>query len=76
MGPKGVKHVLASVGDITSSVMLAKELQESQENANQQVDMMLGVMHVDPVQLIVVPGCDGDGPAARQRHHEGAGAHR
>jgi two-component system chemotaxis sensor kinase CheA len=52
MGPKGVKHVLVSVGDITSSVMLAKELQESQENANQQVDMMLGVMHIDPVQLM------------------------
>ena len=52
MGPKGVKHVLASVSDITASVLLAKELQESQENANQQVDMMLGVMHVDPVQLM------------------------
>src|SRR5262245_62985315 len=51
MGAKGVKHVLASVSDITASVLLAKELQESQENANQQVDMMLGVMHVDPVQL-------------------------
>jgi two-component system chemotaxis sensor kinase CheA len=52
MGPKGVKHVLASVSDITASVMLAKELQESQENANQQVDMLMGVMHVDPVQLM------------------------
>ncbi|MEJ1960204.1 MAG: ATP-binding protein [Gammaproteobacteria bacterium] len=52
MGPKGIKHVLASVSDITASVLLAKELQESQENANQQVDMMLGVMHVDPVQLM------------------------
>jgi two-component system chemotaxis sensor kinase CheA len=52
MGTQGVKHVLASVSDITASVMLAKELQESQENANQQVDMMLGVMHVDPVQLM------------------------
>ena len=52
MGAQGVKHVLVSVGDITASVMLAKELQESQENANQQVDMMLGVMHIDPVQLM------------------------
>ncbi len=50
-GPKGVKHVLCSVGDITSSVLLAKELQESQENANAQLDMMLGMMHVDPLQL-------------------------
>jgi chemotaxis protein histidine kinase CheA len=39
------------VGDITSSVLLAKELQESQENANAQLDMMLGMMHVDPLQL-------------------------
>ena len=53
MGAKGVKHVLVSVGDITASVMLARELQESQENANQQFDMMLGVMHIDPVQLVV-----------------------
>src|SRR5690606_27289955 len=52
LGPKGVKHVLVSVSDITSSVLLARELQESQENASQQVDMMLGVMHVDPVQLV------------------------
>jgi two-component system chemotaxis sensor kinase CheA len=52
MGEKGVKHVLVSVSDITSSVLLARELAESQENANQQVDMMLGVMHVDPVQLV------------------------
>ena len=51
MGPKGVKHVLVSVTDITSSVILARELQESQENASAQVDMMMGVMHMDPVQL-------------------------
>ncbi|HTX24570.1 MAG TPA: ATP-binding protein [Steroidobacteraceae bacterium] len=51
MSEKSVKHVLASVTDITSSVLLARELQESQENANAQVDMMMGVMHMDPVQL-------------------------
>ena len=51
MGPKGIKHVLCSVGDITSSVLLSKELQESQESANAQLDMMLGMMHVDPLQL-------------------------
>jgi two-component system chemotaxis sensor kinase CheA len=51
-GPKGgVKHVLCSVGDITSNVLLAKELQEAQENANAQVDMMVGMLHVDPLQL-------------------------
>jgi two-component system, chemotaxis family, sensor kinase CheA len=51
MGPNGVKHVLVSVTDISSSVLLARELQESQENASAQVDMMMGVMHMDPVQL-------------------------
>jgi two-component system, chemotaxis family, sensor kinase CheA len=52
MGPAGIKHVLCSVGDITSSVLLARELQESQDNANSQVDMMLAMMHVDPLQLV------------------------
>ncbi|HEV2229617.1 MAG TPA: Hpt domain-containing protein, partial [Steroidobacteraceae bacterium] len=52
MGPAGIKHVLCSVGDITSSVLLARELQESQENANAQVDMMLAMMHIDPLQLV------------------------
>ncbi len=52
MGPEGVKHVLCSVGDITSSVLLARELHDSQENANQQLDMMLGMLHVDPLQLV------------------------
>jgi len=52
LGPKGsVKHVLCAVSDITSSVLLAKELQEAQENANAQVDMMVGMLHVDPLQL-------------------------
>jgi len=52
MGPTGIKQVLCAVGDITSSVLLARELQESQDNANAQVDMMLAMMHVDPLQLV------------------------
>ncbi len=48
----GVKHVLCAVGDITSSVLLARELQDSQENANAQLDMMLGMLHLDPLQLL------------------------
>ena len=52
MGPEGIKHVLCAVGDITSSVLLARELQESQDNASAQFDMMLGMMHVDPLQLM------------------------
>jgi two-component system, chemotaxis family, sensor kinase CheA len=52
MGPAGVKHVLCAVGDITSSVLLARELQESQENANSQLDTMLNMLHIDPLQLV------------------------
>ncbi|HEV8018524.1 MAG TPA: ATP-binding protein [Steroidobacteraceae bacterium] len=52
LGPEGIKHVLCAVGDITSSVLLGRELQESQENASAQLDMMLGMMHVDPLQLV------------------------
>jgi two-component system, chemotaxis family, sensor kinase CheA len=51
MGPQGIKHVLCAVGDITSGVLLARELQDSQDNANQQLDMMLGMLHVDPLQM-------------------------
>jgi signal transduction histidine kinase/PAS domain-containing protein len=51
MGSQGIKHVLCSVSDITSSVLLARELQDSQDNANAQMDMMIGMMHVDPLQL-------------------------
>jgi two-component system, chemotaxis family, sensor kinase CheA len=52
MGPEGIKHVLCAVGDVTSSVLLARELHESHENANAQLDMMVGMMHVDPLQLV------------------------
>ena len=52
MGPAGVKHVLCAVGDITSSVLLARELQESQENASNQLDMMLSMLHLDPLQMV------------------------
>jgi two-component system, chemotaxis family, sensor kinase CheA len=53
LGDKGaVKHVLVSVTDVTSNVLLSRELQESQEAASAQMDMVLGVMHMDPVQLV------------------------
>jgi two-component system, chemotaxis family, sensor kinase CheA len=52
MGAAGIKHVLCAVGDITSSVLLSRELQESQENANSQLDMMLSMLHVDPLQMM------------------------
>ncbi len=52
MGEQGVKQVLVSVSDVTANVLLARELAESQQNANQQADMMLGVMQLDALQLI------------------------
>ena len=33
-------------------MLLARELQDSQDNANSQLDMMLGMMHIDPLQLV------------------------
>ena len=50
-GPKGVKHVLCAVGDITSSVLLSRELHEAQENAHSQLDMMVSMLHSDPLQI-------------------------
>ena len=52
MGERGVKHVLVCVSDVTANVLLARELAESQQNASQQADMMLGVMQLDALQLI------------------------
>ena len=64
MGPKGVKHVLCSVGDITSSVLLARELHEAQESAHSQLDMMVGMLQSDPLQL----GAFLDSTAAGLKH--------
>jgi signal transduction histidine kinase len=51
-GPAGdITHVLCSVSDITASVLLARELQDSQDNANAQLEMMLRMLHIDPLQL-------------------------
>ena len=74
--PEGIKHVLCSVGDITSSVLLARELQESQENANAQLDMMLGMMHVDPLQLVSFLDTAETGLKLVNTILQGAGAHR
>lgn len=51
MGPEGVKHVLCSVGDITSSVLLSRELHDAQENAHSQLDMLVSMLHSDPLQI-------------------------
>jgi HPt (histidine-containing phosphotransfer) domain-containing protein len=44
-------HVLVSVSDVSAQVELARELQASQSQAQGQVDTLLGILHIDPVQL-------------------------
>ena len=46
-----ITHVLVSVSDVSSRVELARELQSSQQQAQAQVDTLLGILHVDPAQL-------------------------
>jgi HPt (histidine-containing phosphotransfer) domain-containing protein/PAS domain-containing protein len=48
---KEMTHVLVSVSDVTARVDLAHELQASQNQAQGQVDTLLGILHIDPVQL-------------------------
>jgi signal transduction histidine kinase/PAS domain-containing protein len=50
-GEEGVRHLLVSVNDVTSRVLLARELKDSQANAQGQMDTMLGLLQVDPQQL-------------------------
>lgn len=46
-----ITHVLVSVSDVSSRVELARELQSSQQQAQAQVDTLLGILHIDPVHL-------------------------
>jgi two-component system, chemotaxis family, sensor kinase CheA len=44
-------QVLVSIDDVTANVLLARELADARSNADLQVDMLFGVMQVDPLQL-------------------------
>lgn len=46
-----LSHLLVTVNDVTKRVMLARELQESQEKAQAQLDLLLRILHVEPDQL-------------------------
>jgi len=46
-----ITQVLVSVSDVSSRVALARELQTSQSQAQAQVDTLLGILHIDPLQL-------------------------
>ncbi len=44
-------HLLVTVNDVTKRVMLAHELQESQEKAQAQLDLLLRILHIEPSSL-------------------------
>jgi HPt (histidine-containing phosphotransfer) domain-containing protein len=46
-----MSRLLVTVIDVTRRVELAKELQESQEKAQAQLDLLLHILHVEPRQL-------------------------
>jgi len=46
-----ITHVLVSVSDVSPRVELARELQNSQQQAQAQVDTLLGILHIDPAHL-------------------------
>jgi two-component system chemotaxis sensor kinase CheA len=46
-----ISNVLVAVSDVSARVDLARELQASQNQAQAQVDTLLGILHVDPAQL-------------------------
>jgi two-component system chemotaxis sensor kinase CheA len=46
-----LSHLLVTVNDVTKRVMLSRELQESQEKAQAQLDLLLRILHVQPESL-------------------------
>lgn len=46
-----LSHVLVTVSDITQRVMLSRELEASRSQSVAQLDLLLGILHVDPTQL-------------------------
>ena len=47
----GVRQVLVSVNDVTSRVLLAREVKQSQATADAQMDLLLAILQVEPTQL-------------------------
>ncbi len=48
-----IKHVLVTVTDITTEVLLSKELDESKAENAQQIEMLTGILHANPHVLKV-----------------------
>jgi signal transduction histidine kinase len=51
-GGEGVRQVLVTVNDVTSRVLLTRELKDSQADSQSQVDMLLGILRADPRQVL------------------------
>ena len=47
----GVRQILVSVSDVTSRVLLAREIKQSQASADAQMDLLLAILQVEPRQL-------------------------
>ncbi len=45
-------HLLASVNDITEQVQLQRALAKSKEEASQQIEQLMSVLHIDPTTLV------------------------
>jgi HPt (histidine-containing phosphotransfer) domain-containing protein len=48
----GVRQILVSVNDVTTRVLLARELKESQSSNSVQMDMLVGILKVESRQLV------------------------
>jgi HPt (histidine-containing phosphotransfer) domain-containing protein len=48
----GARQILVSVNDVTTRVLLARELKESQSSNSVQMDMLIGIMRIEPRQLV------------------------
>ncbi len=46
-----VRQVLVSVSDVTSRVLLAQEIKQSQDSADSQMELLLAMLQVEPGQL-------------------------
>jgi HPt (histidine-containing phosphotransfer) domain-containing protein/PAS domain-containing protein len=47
----GVRQILVSVSDVTSRVLLAREVKQSQASADAQMDLLLAILQIEPDQL-------------------------
>ena len=49
---EAVRQVLVTVNDVTSRVLLTRELKASEASAQTQMDMLVGMLQADPTQVI------------------------